>query len=1320
MSQNIASPPSAIPLRVLLVEDVEVDAEIVLRELRKGGFNPAWERVATADAMRAALKDWSWDLIISDHCLPQFSSLGALELLRELELDLPLVVVSGVAPEAVVTELMRAGARDFISKDALSRLAPAVSRELEESKVRHERSNVARRLAESEERYISLFQENPTPMLLVEASTLMVVDANPAAAAFLGHSIEALEQSTIPALSGNPKLEGWKALQRKKAPEGFRFPDRVRAADGHLRDVEVSAVRLPHGGRTLLLATMQDQTGLKAAELELERLAAGVAQVTDAIVCLDSAGVVCYANPTFAKMMGRELAGLSGQSLPELLPVPTLVQGVAGVLKGQPWDGRFPFQVGGVRREFRATLSPVHDSVEDGTSAVAVIRDITKGVELDRQLRQSEKMDALGTLAAGIAHDFNNVLTTILSAAELIKSKLPEDSAILSKVDAILHAGLCASGLNRQILAFSRKTEEKSIPLDLSATLRDAVQMLQSTLPPSVELRSKLTSGLWVEGDPAQLHQVVLNLVINAYHALPDGKGLIEVHLSEIQPGEAGIPAGLESHRCAVIQVRDNGSGIEPALLGRIFEPFFTTRNENTGNEGTGLGLAMVHATVVQSGGRISVASELGQGTVFIIHLPCATGVPQHTEDRRPEDVGGTERLLMVEDEDLVAALAKQGLQNLGYRVTTFAQPLEALEDFRRHPNRFDLVLVDLAMPEMNGADLTGKLQEIRPNLPVILVTGLPPATALSLNARASFRGVVPKPFTAFDLAKVVRRVLGPARRVPQDKDSAAIDAPIPARDPSITNILLAEDSATTRGMIRNWLEQEGYRVHAASDGLEAWDCFNREDGRFDLLLTDIVMPRMDGLELSQLVRNADPSIPIAVLTSSGDQETVKTALHMGVKDYLNKPFEKQDLLASIRLLIAERSALLDARRSVETAQAVRLAQKALVATSEKDLPLFSLYEPLSDAGGDIFRCLRCVDHSIIFVLADVAGHSVSSSYAVASFLTMLSTFIAGCGELCQLVRGEVCALEKRNCPFHAEGSCQPLRHLALKFNHFIQEGPFSEVPVCALLGHWQPATGRLQILNAGIPHPMLYLAGEDLVKEIEINGTPLGIFDEPLVEEQVIQLMPGDRVLVGTDGFFDVLSPEQKIFQDLVPERWRNLSKTPMDASLATICEAARDFGNGVIADDLMVVAFEQPSLSTNGHAFALRLPSNATSVDHACDRLRGFLDERARVESSRRFDIVLAVREALINAVGHGNAGSEDARISLRVALDENPWTLTVGVVDEGPGFDLAAHAPPSDPLSERGRGIPLIRNFAKDLRMVGGEMSMTFELEVARDNQ
>jgi CheY-like chemotaxis protein/two-component sensor histidine kinase len=764
-----------------------------------------------------------------------------------------------------------------------------------------------------------------------------------------------------------------------------------------------------------------------------------------------------------------------------------------------------------------------------------------------------------------------------------------------------------------------------------------------------------------------------------------------------------------------VLTVRDTGCGMDEQVRERIFEPFFTTKSAG---EGTGLGLAMVHATVTKAGGRISVQSAPGQGTSFQIHLPVATGreLPAAGEGLLL-DAGGTESILFVDDDRMTTAVARLGLQKLGYRVTSFTRPEEALASFRRDPDGFDLAFLDLSMPGMDGMELAQRLQEARPGLPMVLVTGMDAANALTSSAHATFQGIVTKPFTAIDLANALRKAMLSRAQPP----AGARPAPAGAGGPKPL-ILLAEDSRTTRSMIRVGLERAGYEVREARDGLEAWELFTEapHNRRFDLLLTDVVMPRMDGLELIQLVRKEDPALPVGVITANDDKETVKAALNLGVNDFLNKPFARADLLSCVEKLLRVRSSRLAARRSQETVQAVRQAQRSMVAAPEQGVPLFTLYEPLSDAGGDVFRCFKCADGSILFVLADVAGHSVLSSYAVASFLGMLSNYVGECLGILALAPDHDGETDELACSQHGCGRfgnipCEPLPHLAMKLNHGIQSGPFAEVPVCTLLGLWTPATGRLQLLNAGIPHGLHARRGE--TRPVELNGTPLGVFPEADLEGAVLQLEPGDRFLFGTDGFFEVMSPDRLPFQDLAPGQWQARAGSALDQALSGICEAARSHGGGRIDDDLLVVGFEQPALERSADELVLRLPSTPRAVDLACDRFDACLQAacaRWSVRNERRFDILLAVREALTNAVFHGNGDRPGTSVSLRCRPDLERRSLVVSVADEGAGFDLEAHRPPEDPLSERGRGVPLIRHHAHAVSMAGGTLTMTFLLE------
>ena len=377
--------------------------------------------------------------------------------------------------------------------------------------------------------------------------------------------------------------------------------------------------------------------------------------------------------------------------------------------------------------------------------------------------------------------------------------------------------------------------------------------------------------------------------------------------------------------------------------------------------------------------------------------------------------------------------------------------------------------------------------------------------------------------------------------------------------------------------------------------------------------------------------------------------------------------------------------------RFTETASAVRLAQKTMEAVAEEDLPVCSICLPLADAGGDTFSCVHLPDGTVLLVLADVAGHSVLSSYAVASFLGMISAFA-------QEFRG--------------------LKDFVLRLNAGLGTGPFHEIPICVLAGHWRPGDGRLHLVNAGIPHGVWFQRESCDTETLKLNGTPLGVLEEPLAEERVLMLSPGDRLLLATDGLMDVLSPGGMLFQDRVAAEWSALRDLPLRQALPALCEAATEHGGGPVADDILAVAVEQPALVLPGRGFQIRLRSTFDDIDRACIRLEQFLDSDAglRVLSDEwRFNLMLAAREALTNAAIHGNGRSAEKRVSLACRVEPEAGKLRLTVTDEGTGFDWKGHRPGAGlQTSLGGRGITIIRAFTQAAAMTAGELEIEFSME------
>ncbi|MDY6990863.1 MAG: PAS domain S-box protein [Thermodesulfobacteriota bacterium] len=387
------------------------------------------------------------------------------------------------------------------------------------------------------------------------------------------------------------------------------------------------------------------------------------------------------------------------------------------------------------------------------------VRDITAQKRLEDQLRQAQKMEAIGTLAGGIAHDFNNVLAAIIGYTEMSLDDAPRGSGLQTSLEEVLKAGNRAKDLVRQILTFSRQTEQESRPLQLKPVLREALQLLRASLPTTIEIRRDIQSESAVMGDPTQMHQVLMNLCGNAGYAMEGAGGVLTVSLTDVEL-DADFAAGhpeISPGPYLCLSVSDTGHGMDASTLERIFEPYFTTKEKE---KGTGLGLAVVHGIVQGHGGTITVESEPGQGTTFHVYLPVISRTDKIGGEVEEDLPMGRERILLIEDEEPLLKLGKQLLERLGYSVVTSTNGSEALEAFSAEPDRFDLVITDMTMPGMTGDRLASEIMKIRPDIPVILCTGFSPTITEKKAKALGIRAFLMKPLHKGDIAKTVRQVL--------------------------------------------------------------------------------------------------------------------------------------------------------------------------------------------------------------------------------------------------------------------------------------------------------------------------------------------------------------------------------------------------------------------------------------------------------------------------------------------------------------------------------------------------------------------------------
>ena len=379
----------------------------------------------------------------------------------------------------------------------------------------------------------------------------------------------------------------------------------------------------------------------------------------------------------------------------------------------------------------------------------------------ERQLQQVLKIQAIGTLAGGIAHDFNNILFPIVGYTELTMDEVSEDSVAHKNLEEILKAAHRAKNLVQQILTFSRQSDQERKPIKVQNIITETLRLLRASIPASIEIIHKIQDDCGhIMGDPTQIHQVIMNLCTNAYHAMQDKGGKLEVILTEIDVGykEMIDKVGMQPGKHLRLLVKDEGCGMEASVLDRIFEPYYTTKEQG---KGTGLGLSVIHGIVKNHGGDITVKSTPGKGTIFQVYLPLIEDVDPDVEFESTDGaIKGEERILLVDDEEQIVAMEQQMLENLGYRVTARTDSAEALKVFAEHPQNFDLVITDMTMPHMTGDQLAQKMLDIEPNIPVILCTGFNQVITEEKALAMGIQKFVMKPVVKKELATTIRTVL--------------------------------------------------------------------------------------------------------------------------------------------------------------------------------------------------------------------------------------------------------------------------------------------------------------------------------------------------------------------------------------------------------------------------------------------------------------------------------------------------------------------------------------------------------------------------------
>jgi two-component system cell cycle sensor histidine kinase/response regulator CckA len=755
------------PGTVLVVEDDPGVAVLQQRRLERAGF--VVRVVTNANDALAALGEGGIDLAVLDYQLTGgVTGLDVFARMKAAGLDVPVILVTGFSAESTVVNALRAGVRDFVAKSAeyLDYLPEAVRRIVHGVQTE-------RRLAESEARLAGIIESAKDAVVVVESDRRVSL-FNPAAERMFGCSAAAALGRPLTDFIPNELV----AVGREGDPDAASLTHQLRMgtrgirAGGEEFPLEATVSRGMAGGRKFHTVVARDITDRKRTESErdalLTRLQLHIRRMPLAYVLKDADFRIIEWNPSAERMFGYSREEMLGTGPPHERFIPQSFWQKGAELLGRIRAGDMDAHSTNenLTKDGRTITcqwfnTPIIGDDGQFGGLLCLATDVTGQKSLEAQLRQAQKMEAVGQLAGGIAHDFNNLLTVISGYTEMMLENLPASDPHRGLIQEVYDAGQRAALLTRQLLTFSRKQVVEPRPLDLNAVVSDAEKMLRRLIGEDVVLTTALAPTLpAVVADAGQLEQVVMNLAINARDAMPQGGRLtIETAVVDLDAVYANAHPDAAAGRHVLLAVSDTGHGMAPEVLQRVFEPFFTTKEVG---QGTGLGLATVHGIVRQSGGHVGVYSEVGKGTSFKVYLPAAEARPSwERPSRLPQTPRrGTESVLLVEDEDRVRAMTRTALELFGYTVLEARGGEEAIQACATHVGPIDLLITDVVMPGMSGRQVAEAVAAHRPGVKVIYCSGYTDDAVVRHGVLTADTAFLQKPFTVTALANKVRAVL--------------------------------------------------------------------------------------------------------------------------------------------------------------------------------------------------------------------------------------------------------------------------------------------------------------------------------------------------------------------------------------------------------------------------------------------------------------------------------------------------------------------------------------------------------------------------------
>ncbi len=752
-------------MKFLHLEDNDADAELFENLLLREWPGSTITRLATRQEFENAIRHDSYDLVLSDHSMPGFDGLTALEMVRATSPGTPFVFLSGTIGEERAIEALKHGAVDYVLKDSPARLLPAIHGALLQSQREAARRHAEESLRQSQEQFQQIAENIDDFIILLDVQEHCLY-ANPTFRRLLGKGEHQLGFNILEDIHPDDRRRFRNFLGQATNPDSPRDIEyRVLLPNNAVRHFEarVSFPSYTRNNYPIILLAGRDVTERKEAEELLRERASLLEKARDAICVIDLQLKITHWNASAERIFGHTATAAVGSSLRELLfgrDTNRFDTVFALTLAQGEWQGEFRLpRADGRELVVDSSWTLVTDDEGKAQSILCIVTDVTNRKHLEQDLQRAQRVESLGMLAGGIAHDLNNILSPILMSIGLLRH-LTEGSESKMVLDTLETSATHGSELVRQILLFARGSEGQRTEVQVGEFLNGLKGFLRSALRRGIDLRVDYDANVWpISADATQLKQVLLNLCVNARDAMPTGGG---VHITatniHVGPGtQYGFHGEIAAGPCVRLSVADTGTGIPPEILEKIFDPFFTTKELG---KGTGLGLSTIAGIVQSHGGGIQVESTPGQGTTFHIYLPAVLAPGQRTDDTQPDSLpeGNGELILVIDDDGGIRLVTEKILASYGYQVVTAQDGKSGLAEFHRQRDRIQLVICDQMMPGMNGSAVLAQIHREAPAVKLIAMSGL--VDELKIAGAKDDVTILQKPIQTETLLRAVRRAL--------------------------------------------------------------------------------------------------------------------------------------------------------------------------------------------------------------------------------------------------------------------------------------------------------------------------------------------------------------------------------------------------------------------------------------------------------------------------------------------------------------------------------------------------------------------------------